>query len=126
MPGPAAPGLLKAVRIERAHIDLIELAGFHQMHERIVIERKRRLEHFLAQFGPALQWPWTHLTDVPELTDELLEKTGLKGQNLPPQRDRNAWAQLRSRLEAIFRTKTRDEWCAIMEGSDVCFAPVLS
>ena len=30
--------------------------------------------HFLAQFGPALQWPWTKLTDVPELTGELIEK----------------------------------------------------
>ena len=27
---------------------------------------------------------------------------------------------------AVFRTKTRDEWCGIMEGTDVCFAPVLS
>jgi carnitine 3-dehydrogenase len=32
------------------------------------------MRHFLAQFGPALQWPWTKLTDVPELTDELLAK----------------------------------------------------
>jgi carnitine 3-dehydrogenase len=32
------------------------------------------MRHFLAQFGPALQWPWTKLTDVPELTDELVEK----------------------------------------------------
>ena len=32
------------------------------------------MRHFLAQFGPALQWPWTHLTDVPELTDELLDR----------------------------------------------------
>jgi carnitine 3-dehydrogenase / betainyl-CoA thioesterase len=31
------------------------------------------LRHFLSQFGPALEWPWTHLTDVPELTDELVE-----------------------------------------------------
>lgn len=31
------------------------------------------MRHFLAQFGPALQWPWTRLTDVPELTDELLD-----------------------------------------------------
>ena len=40
--------------------------------------------------------------------------------------DRKAWAQLKSRLAGIFRTKTRDEWCAIMEGSDICFAPVLT
>jgi carnitine 3-dehydrogenase len=32
------------------------------------------VRHFIEQFGPALQWPWTKLTDVPELTDELLEK----------------------------------------------------
>ncbi|MBA2643437.1 MAG: carnitine 3-dehydrogenase [Actinobacteria bacterium] len=32
------------------------------------------MRHFLAQFGPALGWPWTKLTDVPELTDELVEK----------------------------------------------------
>ena len=33
---------------------------------------------------------------------------------------------LKERLASIFRTKTRDEWCEIMEGTDVCFAPVLS
>jgi carnitine 3-dehydrogenase len=32
------------------------------------------MRHFLAQFGPALQWPWSRLTDVPELTDELLDR----------------------------------------------------
>ena len=62
----------------------------------------------------------------PQFYDLLLEKTGLKGESLPAQNDRKAWAQLKSRLAGIFRTKTRDEWCAIMEGSDVCFAPVLT
>ena len=32
------------------------------------------MAHFMQQFGPALQWPWTKLTDVPELTDELVRK----------------------------------------------------
>ncbi len=32
------------------------------------------MRHFMAQFGPALQWPWTHLMDVPELTDVLLDR----------------------------------------------------
>ena len=32
------------------------------------------MRHFMAQFGPSLQWPWSKLTDVPELTDELLDK----------------------------------------------------
>jgi alpha-methylacyl-CoA racemase len=62
----------------------------------------------------------------PQFYALLLEKTGLKGQDLPAQNDRKAWAQFKSRLEGIFKTKTRDEWCQVMEGSDVCFAPVLT
>ncbi len=62
----------------------------------------------------------------PQFYAELLEKTGLSGLPLPHQMDRSKWAELKERLRGIFRTKTRDEWCKIMEGSDVCFAPVLS
>jgi alpha-methylacyl-CoA racemase len=40
--------------------------------------------------------------------------------------DRGQWPALKQRFEAVFKTKTRDEWCRIMEGTDVCFAPVLS
>jgi alpha-methylacyl-CoA racemase len=57
---------------------------------------------------------------------ELLEKSGLKGQELPHQQDRQKWPAMKERLKTIFRTKTRDEWCKIMEGSDICFAPVLN
>lgn len=32
------------------------------------------MRHFMSQFGPALKWPWTHLMDVPELTDEFLDR----------------------------------------------------
>jgi carnitine 3-dehydrogenase len=32
------------------------------------------MRHFMEQFGPALQWPWSRLTDVPELTDALLDR----------------------------------------------------
>ena len=62
----------------------------------------------------------------PQFYDLLLEKTGLKGETLPAQMDRKAWAQFKSRLEGVFKGKTRDEWCAIMEGTDICFAPVLT
>jgi len=62
----------------------------------------------------------------PQFYKELLEKTGLAGEDLPHQMDRSGWPKLKERLAAVFKTKTRDEWCAIMEGSDVCFAPVLS
>ena len=57
---------------------------------------------------------------------ELLERTGVDPASLPAQFDREEWANATERFAAIFRTKTRDEWCEIMEGSDVCFAPVLS
>ncbi len=42
------------------------------------------------------------------------------------QHDRTQWPDLASRLADVFRQKTRDEWCELMEGTDVCFAPVLS
>ncbi len=58
--------------------------------------------------------------------DELLELSGLKKEELARQNDRDAWPAMKQKVAAIFKTKTRDEWCKIMEGSDVCFAPVLS
>jgi alpha-methylacyl-CoA racemase len=62
----------------------------------------------------------------PQFYAELLERTGLADADLPAQMDRSNWPGLRDRLTEIFRSKTRDEWVEIMEGSDVCFAPVLS
>jgi len=62
----------------------------------------------------------------PQFYAELLEKVGLDPAELPAQMDRTQWPELKTKLGAIFRSKTRDEWCRIMEGSDVCFAPVLS
>jgi alpha-methylacyl-CoA racemase len=63
----------------------------------------------------------------PQFYAELLRLTGLEGEaDLPAQMDRSAWPAMKERLAAIFKTKTRDEWCRIMEGTDVCFAPVLS
>jgi alpha-methylacyl-CoA racemase len=62
----------------------------------------------------------------PQFYAELLEKTGLDKEPLPNQMDRTQWRAMKQRLTALFKTKTRDEWCALMEGSDVCFAPVLT
>ena len=62
----------------------------------------------------------------PQFYAELVEKTGLAGEDLPGQMDRSQWPAMKERLREIFAQKTRDEWCEIMEGSDVCFAPVLS
>jgi alpha-methylacyl-CoA racemase len=62
----------------------------------------------------------------PQFYHLLLKHTGLAGETLPAQFDREQWPALKEKLAAIFRTKTRDEWCAVMENTDVCFAPVLS
>ncbi|HEY2999472.1 MAG TPA: CaiB/BaiF CoA-transferase family protein [Acidimicrobiales bacterium] len=62
----------------------------------------------------------------PQFYAELLRLTGLEGEELPFQHDRAKWPEMKERLAAIFRTRTRDEWCALMEGTDVCFAPVLA
>ena len=56
--------------------------------------------------------------------EELVARLGLR--DLPPQNERARWPEMRAAFEQTFRTKTRDEWCAVFEGSDACFAPVLS
>jgi alpha-methylacyl-CoA racemase len=63
----------------------------------------------------------------PQFYAELLRLTGLDGDpEFARQMDRSMWRPLKDRLRAIFLTKTRDEWCALMEHTDVCFAPVLT
>lgn len=57
---------------------------------------------------------------------ELLDKLGLADAGLPAQHDRSGWPVLRERFAAAFLTRTRDEWCALFDGSDACVAPVLS
>ena len=61
----------------------------------------------------------------PKFYAELLRLTGLDKETLPEQRDKAGWAEAKARLAAVFKSKTRDEWTAIMENTDVCFAPVL-
>ncbi len=56
--------------------------------------------------------------------EELVQRLGLAG--LPPQNERARWPEMRAAFERAFKAKTRDEWCAVFEGSDACFAPVLS
>jgi alpha-methylacyl-CoA racemase len=62
----------------------------------------------------------------PQFYAELLRLTGLEHEELPHQMDREQWPALKERMAGIFKQKTRDEWCALLEGTDVCFAPVLT
>jgi alpha-methylacyl-CoA racemase len=61
----------------------------------------------------------------PQFYAELLEKSGLAGEDLPAQMSRADWPAMKERVTALFKTKTRDQWCQIMEHTDICFAPVL-
>lgn len=58
--------------------------------------------------------------------DLLIDTLGLDAKTLPDQMDRAHWPRMIETLAAAFKQKTRDEWCRIMEGTDICFAPVLS
>ena len=62
----------------------------------------------------------------PKFYAALLDRLGLDPATLPPQHERAGWPALRACFEATFRTRTRDEWCAAFDGSDACFAPVLT
>ncbi len=62
----------------------------------------------------------------PQFYALLRQLAGLSDQAFDAQMERAAWPSLKQRLAAIFKTKTREEWCRIMEGTDVCFAPVLT
>lgn len=71
---------------------------------------------------------WISIGSIePQFYALLLEKTGLTGDPaFAPYMDRTHWPALSEKIAAVFKTKTQAEWCALMEGSDVCFAPVLS
>lgn len=62
----------------------------------------------------------------PQFYRLLVELAGLDPQEFAPQMDPSRWPALKQRLAEVIKRKSRDEWCAIMEGTDVCFAPVLS
>ncbi len=62
----------------------------------------------------------------PQFYAELVQRLGIDAQELPAQMDRSGWDALRERFTQLFRTKTRDEWDAVLRGTDACYAPVLT
>jgi len=61
----------------------------------------------------------------PQFYALLREKCGLHDPAFDRQWDAAQWPALKQSLEAVFRTRSRDAWCELLEGTDVCFAPVL-
>ncbi len=61
----------------------------------------------------------------PQFYAELLDGLGLDEEDLPDRSDRTQWPELRARLAAAFRSRTRDEWTVLFDGTDACATPVL-
>ena len=69
---------------------------------------------------------WISIGSIePQFYALLLEKTGISDPAFKAQMDRDQWPALREGLARVIAQKNRDEWCVIMDASDVCFAPVL-
>jgi alpha-methylacyl-CoA racemase len=62
----------------------------------------------------------------PKFFAEMAERIGLDARFIQGQYDRKLWPEMRAEMTRILRGRTRDEWCTVLEGSDACFAPVLS
>ena len=62
----------------------------------------------------------------PQFYAELRERLGLHGSQWDDQGDRSRWPELKAELAEVVAQRTRDEWCELLEGTDTCFAPVLS
>ena len=61
----------------------------------------------------------------PQFYALLVEQAGLDPQRFGDQFDARKWPELQRELETLFKTRTRAEWCGLLEGTDTCFAPVL-
>ncbi|HMD46134.1 MAG TPA: CaiB/BaiF CoA-transferase family protein [Acidimicrobiales bacterium] len=61
----------------------------------------------------------------PHFWSELLTRIGLDPADQPDQGDKTSWPDMKKRLAEVFATRTRDQWCEVLEGTDSCFAPVL-
>lgn len=61
----------------------------------------------------------------PQFYAILVEKLDLKGDLFAVQHDRANWPEMKAEIARVFKTRSRDEWCALFEGTDACFAPVL-
>jgi alpha-methylacyl-CoA racemase len=62
----------------------------------------------------------------PQFYALLRQHADLTDTDFDAQWDRKAWPALKEKLAKVFKSKTREDWCKIMEGTDICFAPILT
>lgn len=107
------------------------MAAFHSAHAR----GTHRLERGVNRLDSGAHFYNTYETRdgkyisvgsiEPQFYALLLETVGLPRDEFADQLDQSKWPALQERLTEVFKGKTRDQWCALMEGTDICFAPVL-
>jgi alpha-methylacyl-CoA racemase len=95
--------------------------------------REGREQNFLdggAHFYGVYECACGHFISIgsiePQFYALLRRHAGLSEDCYDAQMDPNAWPDLKQKMVEIFKSKTRDDWCRIMEGTDICFAPVLT
>jgi alpha-methylacyl-CoA racemase len=82
--------------------------------------------HFYDTYETA-DGKWISIGSIePQFYALLLKHAGIDDPEFQAQNDRTKWPKFKEKVAEIFKTKTRDEWCDIMEGTDVCFGPVLT
>jgi alpha-methylacyl-CoA racemase len=82
--------------------------------------------HFYDAYETA-DGKWISIGSIePQFYAELIRLLELDPAAFASQMDREQWPVLKERIADVFRTRTRDAWCALLEGTDVCFAPVLT
>jgi alpha-methylacyl-CoA racemase len=94
---------------------------------------ERRDENFLdggAHFYGVYECSCGHFISIgsiePQFYALLREHAGLSEDCYDAQMDRKGWPSLKEKLTAVFKSKSREDWCKIMEGTDICFAPILT
>jgi len=143
-------GMLLALGVASALVEAGK-SGKGQVIDTAMVDGAALLATFIYSLASIGVWSWergtnmldtgAHFYEVYETSDgkyvsigsiepqfyaELLRLSGLEGEELPHQMDRGQWPAMKDRLSELFKTKTRDEWCELMERTDVCFAPVLT
>jgi alpha-methylacyl-CoA racemase len=109
---------------------LMSFFGGLATHNRISLDRGRNVLGGAAHFYRCYRCADGHEIAVgalePQFYADLLRRIGAADELQHDQNDDQLWEHRSAQLTALFATKTRDDWCALLEGTDACFAPVLT
>jgi alpha-methylacyl-CoA racemase len=122
--------VVDAAMVDGSAVLMTMFWAFHQMGMHDISQRGVNMLDTGAHFYDVYECADGEYVSIgsiePQFYAELLRLTGLEGDpEFARQHDQTMWPALKERLAAVMRTKTRDEWCEVMEHTDVCFAPVL-